>query len=210
MMRFLIAICCCAFASSALARTWYVVPNGTGDAPTIPAALDSAAAGDDVLVGPGTYTWSTQGGTLTQHGWSMIVLKSNVVLHSELGPGVTILDAESQGRVVYCTHVTPATRLEGFTITGGAAIGMPMPSGGGILCMTLGSPLIRGNIVRDNRAEWSGGGITANHATPVIEDNFILWNRPFGLNYYPAIGSMAITGNTILETRVAEFFALLA
>ena len=36
------------------ARTWYVNEAGTGDAPTIPAAMDSAAYGDTVLVGPGT------------------------------------------------------------------------------------------------------------------------------------------------------------
>jgi len=37
----------------AVSRTWYVRNDGTGDAPTIQAAVDSAAAGDTVLIGLG-------------------------------------------------------------------------------------------------------------------------------------------------------------
>ncbi len=43
------------YASDAYSRTWYVRTDGTGDAPTIQAALDSAQAGDTVLVGSGTH-----------------------------------------------------------------------------------------------------------------------------------------------------------
>src|SRR5262249_7097110 len=35
------------------ARTWHIQPNGLGDAPTIQAGLDSAQAGDDVLLASG-------------------------------------------------------------------------------------------------------------------------------------------------------------
>ena len=37
-------------------RTWSVNAEGTGDAPSIQAAIDSCAAGDTVLAAPGTYT----------------------------------------------------------------------------------------------------------------------------------------------------------
>jgi predicted outer membrane repeat protein len=41
----------------ASARTWYVKPDGTGDVPTISAAVDSAAAlGDTVLLADGTFS----------------------------------------------------------------------------------------------------------------------------------------------------------
>ena len=37
------------------ARAWTVLTDGTGNAPTIQAAVDSCAAGDSVLVGEGTF-----------------------------------------------------------------------------------------------------------------------------------------------------------
>ncbi|MCB9464328.1 MAG: right-handed parallel beta-helix repeat-containing protein [Candidatus Eisenbacteria bacterium] len=42
-------------SSQALARDWYVYVDGSGDAPTIQGAVDQAADGDRIFVGPGTY-----------------------------------------------------------------------------------------------------------------------------------------------------------
>jgi len=41
--------------SPASSRTWKIQPDGSGDAPTIQAGIDSAAVGDTVSVLSGTY-----------------------------------------------------------------------------------------------------------------------------------------------------------
>ena len=69
------------------ARTWYVNIGGTGDAPTLNAAVDSAAAGDSVVVGPGTYLISA------------LILKPGMVLVSEDGPLATILQSDGTNYV---------------------------------------------------------------------------------------------------------------
>ena len=42
-------------ASPGHARTWLVLIDGSGDAPTIQAAVNAAADLETILVGPGTY-----------------------------------------------------------------------------------------------------------------------------------------------------------
>jgi len=127
------------------ARTWYVNEAGTGDAPTIPAAMDSAAYGDTVLVGPGTY-----------YGW--INMTDGVTLTSEIGPTETILTYPSA--IVYFGEGTSGT-LRGFTLSG---VGLPGWEEGAIECWSSDGFLITGNIVTGNShdgiycAGWSGSG----------------------------------------------------
>jgi len=84
------------------ARTWYVKPDSTGDAPAIQAAMDSARAGDTVLVAPGTYTWTNQGPAIS---FSMILMKADVTLRGESGAENTILGAERQAETVSAFNV---------------------------------------------------------------------------------------------------------
>lgn len=122
-------------------KVWYILENGMGDARTIGAGADSAAATDTVLVAAGTYYEYE------------IELKSGVTLMSESGPESTIIDAQGQGPVLYCELVDSTASIEGLTIAGGYAW-----RGGGTYC-DQSSPRVTHCCFHDNSAYDTGGGM---------------------------------------------------
>jgi hypothetical protein len=96
----------CLVTSKVDARTWYITAGGTGDAPTVQAGIDSAMAGDTVLVACGTYY---------EHD---IVMKSGVCLRGEGGfPPCAILDAQQQSKLVISHSNDASTLIESLTLT---------------------------------------------------------------------------------------------
>ena len=93
------------------ARTWRITVDGTGDAPSIEAAMDSAAAWDTVLVAPG------------QHVIERVFLADGVVLIGEEGPTQTRLVPYPnpiggvQSRLV-CRFLSRTTQISGFWFEG--------------------------------------------------------------------------------------------
>jgi hypothetical protein len=160
-------------------RTWVVRVDGTGDAPTVQAGIDSASHGDEVLVYPGSYY---------EH---VDFTGKNIRLRSAEGPEVTILDgSHDPGSVVtFRSGETREATLEGFTITGGTGTILEevLTHGGGILCLDA-SPTITGNVIADNTAVGTpvgyGGGILLDTtlgveplASPVLTNNIIIRNQ---------------------------------
>ena len=189
MGRFLLVLCLVLFVvpQTSLARTWYILPDSTGDAPTIKDGLIMASYGDDVLVAPGTYY---------EYG---LVMKSGVWLHSEWGPEVTVIDAQEQGNVISCDGISASSTIEGFTITGG------IPTGAfkaGIHC-DESDPLIKDNVIRDNDGERGCGIYCRSNSSPTILENEILNNIATGYgggifldsNCSPTIHDNLISGN---------------
>ena len=92
------------------ARTWHIYPDGSGDARTIPAGIDSAVSGDTVLVGCGVY-----------HEYD-VEMKSGITLRSETGEAECVsIEAYQQDRVFCCQDVDSAASIEGFAIVEGSA-----------------------------------------------------------------------------------------
>ena len=141
----------------ASARTWTVLPDSTGDAPTIQAGIDSASSGDTVVVMCGTYY---------EHD---ISVKSGIRLTSETGDYTCVtIDADSLGRVFQLTDVDSTTQIIGFTAARGSA-----EDGGGIYC-TNSDARFTDCCFRDNVAvgigSVRGGGAYLDHGSPVFTD----------------------------------------
>ncbi|MFQ5500812.1 MAG: right-handed parallel beta-helix repeat-containing protein [Phycisphaerae bacterium] len=136
-------ICCLLILTRTGWAAQHIVPT---QFPTIQGAINTAAAGDDVLVLPGVYNELIN------------LLGKAITLHSEQGPAETTIDATGlSGTVVTCnTGEGPTTVIRGFTITGGTGTVLGPIVGGGMLNGTA-SPTVVDCVFRDNTAQQGGG-----------------------------------------------------
>jgi hypothetical protein len=126
------------------ARTWHVNPEGTGDAPTIKAGVDSAAAGDTLLLADGTYTGN---------GNRDVGVGKAVTVASESGnPEACIIDCQGNDTEYHRGFTMNAGRLEGLTIRNG------WQDYGGALDLGVGVAVSNCRFI-DNSAYESGGAI---------------------------------------------------
>ena len=109
---------------------------------TIQAALNAAANGDVILVGPGVYTQNLTFGN------------KQVVLRSTAGPSSTIIHVAGGVGV----QLGGTSELSGFTITGAVS-----DSGAGVVVGGTGT-LIKGNVF-DGNVETGGGFVLQLAAT---------------------------------------------
>jgi len=188
--------------SSAMAKTWTVYSDGSGDLATLQAAIEAAQDGDVVLAMPGIYYER-----LDFLGKEIHVLGS--------GPEVTVLNAagKDNAAVTFENGESEASILEGFTITGGTGrldngarygagayilgssptlrnnrfannmmVGAEASYGGGVYCAAasgaLSSPVISGNVFEENQVRTAGGAIAVgNNAAPLITQNALKRNE---------------------------------
>src|SRR3990172_8255052 len=163
------------------------------DVPTVQAGVDSAADGDTVLVGEGTYTEN-------------IVVRKKIILTSLYARDKdtshisrTILDgssprnADSAAVVTFDVGTDTSSVLMGFTIRGGKGnLRGSYRVGGGIDIFSGGARIVRNSITNNTAANAtyaSGGGIsiwnpfaTANIPYVIIESNVISNNTIQGVS----------------------------
>jgi hypothetical protein len=175
-------------AARSWAETW-LVPD---ECATIQAGIDSAAAGDTVLVAPGRYIGA--GNRDIDFGGK------GIVVLSENGPEATALntrgtESDPHRGFVFQSGEDSTAVVEGFTIENGRA-----EEGGGILCQ-FSSPTLRRNIIRANDAEWGGGICCRDLASPTI------WKNTITGNTAQRGGGICLRGAspaTIIENTIAD------
>ncbi len=174
-------------------RTWLVRVDGTGDAPTVQAGIDSAGTGDTVLVEPGRYLENIR------------FRGRDIVVRSEAGPETTILDgsAGDDTVVLFNSNESRKTVLEGLTITGAHGPHTLTRYSSGIYCAGA-SPTIRGNqIVGNTSADYAGALLVtgveedlSRPVSPLITGNLFEDNEAyFGGAITTGWGSSEIRGN---------------
>jgi len=196
-MRFiLLAAICCVFLlpESSEARTWLVRQDGTGDCTTIQACINSASAGDSVLVGPGTY-------------YEHLVITVPLSLVGELGSSQTTIDGgRTYLRCVTCSHPSGRVYVSGLKIAGGG-VPDPYPNnwGGGILCTTAALE-VRDCYILHN----FGGGVGCRAGSSVtiigcdIVDNYGEIGDPYDTPAAGVIGDHATGVVTGCDIRTGE------
>ena len=162
-----------------------VDPNGTGDYPTIQAAIIAANPGDEVVLRQGTYTG--EGNRDIDFGGKAITVRSlypddpNVV-------AATIVDPKGIGRgFSFGSGEDANSVLEGLTIANGYIHeGFGYPDGGGAIFCNLSGPLISKCVIRDNGAQsesYGGAGIFCIDSSSTIRDCSFSNNWAYGDSY---------------------------
>jgi hypothetical protein len=193
-------------SSHACAKTYDVPSVGF---PTIQSGVDSAAAGDTVLVAPGSYNEN-------------IMMKDGVALLSSGGRDVTLIQPEdSDEPIMRCHDLGSSTLISGFTLQGGRSIvgagmfclrssprvlrnkftGNQGDWGVGITCREGSSVLISENLFEDNTANEWGAGVYSLGSSPTIQYSEFRRNQA---QFGGAVGARDeshpyITGNTFAE-----------
>jgi parallel beta-helix repeat protein len=162
--------CLCAFTvvllftsilpQSTFARTWYIKADGTGDAPTIQAGVDSAAAGDTVLVGDGIYIDASERVIGGVPRIVNVFVSKNVALIADGSSDDTVIDGTNSDIALYANDVGSDCAIEGFGIhtrvSGWACIAAKERNSASVLTLGVGiwcdssSAQIRGNVVSTN------------------------------------------------------------
>ncbi len=140
--------------------------------PTIQAAINAAANGDTVAVGPGLYIEPVS------------FIGKGITVRGTQGPEVTVIQAPTPDfNVVSFVSGEPSTALlEGFTLRRGNF---------GVNMITT-SPTIRSNIIAENRM-----GVLIRSSSPLVQGNTIVSNTVNGGIFIQGAANAQIIGNNI-------------
>ncbi len=188
----------CLAPGVATAATYLVLPDGSGDFPTIEAAVQSVADGDVIELGEGVFTGA--GNRNVSYLGKAITIRSQGD-----DPTACIIDCEASGRAfLFEGHEDTLSVLRGVTIRGGFVSGAYPENAGGAIYSDLSGPLIERCILRGCQADYGGGFASYRqvYPGPILRECTIVGNEAFvrggGLDFYeshPRIEQTTLVGN---------------
>jgi len=144
-------------------ESWLVRADGSGEAPTIQAAIDSCTHGDTIVVADGVYTGD---GNRELHFSG----RRRIVLRSENGPQWSIIDCAAdvsmpRRAMTFDDDGDSTIVVDGLTIRGGYGPLFSGSNSGGGMLFDNASPTIKNCVFTDNTATM-GGGVMIYQASP--------------------------------------------
>jgi len=139
--------------SCEMPETWYVQADGSGEAQTIQAAIDSTTHGDTVLVADGVYTGAGN--------WAFDFRGHHILLRSENGPAQTIIDCQGSSAaprraLTFDSGEDSTFVVDGFTFTNGHGEYFSGGYSGGAILINHCSPVVRNCVFVDDSATYGG------------------------------------------------------
>jgi predicted outer membrane repeat protein len=144
---------------SASGDTYVVNPDGTGDYPTIQAAINAVGTGDIIELTDGIFTGGGNRG--------IDFLGKAITVRSQSGnPEACIIDCQQADRgFLFSSNEGPESVLEGVTVRNGSAGNY----GGAVYC-SVGSPTITNCVFSDNwGAQHAGAMLCFGGSAPTVE-----------------------------------------
>jgi len=186
----------CLLFGSAAADIWFVVPDGSGMAPTIQAAVDSASSGDTVVLAKGTFTG--------EGNRDVVIDKSITVISISGDPETCIIDCEGSAAENHRGFLVDGigATIESITIENGYEVG-----GGALRIDGLWSDVDIDNCRFLNNYATGGGAVnvfmplygTIRITDCLFEGNSAGQGGALYLYWHNGIDECQLTGCTFIE-----------
>ena len=165
-------------------------------------AVQAASPGDILIVAPGTYRLFFD---------NLLVGKEEITIRSSAGPEQTIIQGRGSKPIITIAQRSRAV-IEGFTIIRETASDQMPAQGGAIYCSAGSSPIIKNNIIKNNRAVFGAGVYCDVQSTPEIRGNTFSGNvaDTSGGAIFTEHSRALITGNMFQENRAGSSGGALA